>query len=350
MAGFTSIHLRERPAAEITPNTFEVRQNSAIDASSLKDGELLVKVDYLSIDPAMRGWLNDARSYVPPVKIGEVMRSGGVCTVVASKSSKFQKGEQINCTPGWTEYAVVDAKTAQKLPLAGKGKIVGRDYLSVLGMTSLTAYFGMTEVARLQDLPKNSTVVVSGAAGATGLAAGQIAKIFGHRVIGIAGSQSKCDFLVSKAGFDAAVSYKSPTFFKDLSAVTPKYINVFFDNTGGDILDACLKRAATKSVFVICGAISQYMAGKNARGPAAYTNIISQRIRMEGFIVFDYAAKYGEALDRLAGWYESGQLLKQEHVVQGGIAQAPKALQMLFDSKNLGKLMVQVENESSAKL
>lgn len=350
MPGFTSIHLRERPEAAIKSDTFEVRSNSAPDAASLKEGELLVRVDYLSIDPAMRGWLNDARSYVPPVKIGEVMRSGGICTIVASKSSKFKQGEQVNATPGWTEYAVIDAKTAQKLPLAGKGKITARDYLSVLGMTSLTAYFGMTEVARLHELRKGSTVVVSGAAGATGLAAGQIAKILGHRVVGIAGAQEKCDFLVQKAGFDAAVSYKSPTFFKDLSKVTPKYIDCFFDNVGGDVLDACLKRAATKSVFVICGAVSQYQSGKAARGPAAYTNIIAQRIRMEGFIVFDYAAKYGEALAKLAEWYEAGKLLKQEHIVKGGVAKAPEALQMLFDSKNLGKLMVEVASESSAKL
>ncbi|BFZ53927.1 hypothetical protein PYCC9005_000958 [Savitreella phatthalungensis] len=346
MSTFTSIHLRERPAAEIRPDTFEERSNPAIDPASLKDGQLLVRVDYLSIDPAMRGWLNDARSYVPPVGIGEVMRSGGVATVVASKSSRFSVGESVNCTPGWTEYAVIDAKTAQKLPLAGKGKIVARDYLSVLGMTSLTAYFGMTEVAKLT---KPSTVVVSGAAGATGLAAGQIAKILGHRVVGIAGSQEKCDFLKS-VGFDDAVSYKSKTFWADLKRATPNYIDCFFDNVGGDILDACLKRAAQNAVFVICGAISQYEAGKDAKGPAAYTYIISMRIRMQGFIVFDYAKDYPRALAQMAQWYEQGKMVKQETVVKGGLRKAPGALSALFKSANTGKMMVEVTSPDHARL
>lgn len=346
MSHFISIHLKERPKADILPSTFETRNNRALSASDLKDGQVLVKSDYLSLDPAMRGWLNDARSYVPPVKIGECMRGAAISTVIASKSSSFVPGESVMAMCGWTEYAIVSAKSLEKLSLVGQKGIVARDYQSVLGMTSLTAYFGMINVGHVDKLKAGSTVVISGAAGATGLIAGQIAKIHGMKVIGIASSPDKCKFLEAN-GFDHGISYKSPTFFKDLCKVTPDYVNLFFDNVGGDILDAVLRRAATKSVFVICGAISQYNAGANAKGPAYYTNIIAQRIRMEGFIVFDYLSEYDHARSRLAEWYEAGKLSRQEYIVRGGLTKAPEALQMLFDGKNTGKMLVQVSSDSA---
>lgn len=170
--------------------------------------------------------------------------------------------------------------------------------------------------------------------------------MFGHTVIGIASSAEKCAFLKS-AGFDHAISYKSPTFFKDLTAVTPKYVDCFFDNVGGDILDSVLRRAATHAVFVICGAISQYNAGKNAKGPVYYTNIIAQRIRMQGFIVFDFEKEYDSAREQLAKWFSEGKLSRQEYIVKGGIEKAPAALQMLFDGKNTGKMLVEVERSSN---
>lgn len=250
MADFLSIHLAERPKADILPNTFQARKNAALSASSLKQDQLLIRSDYLSVDPAMRGWLNDVRSYIPPVKIGEVMRGACIATVLASKSPKFKEGEQVLAMCGWTEYAIVEAKSLEKLALVGQYGIQARDYQSVLGMTSLTAYFGMINEGHVDKLKQGSTVVVSGAAGATGVVAGQIAKIFGHRVVGIAGSSSKCEFLKS-LGFDEALDYKSPTFYKDLCKVTPKYVDLFFDNVGGDILDAVLRRAATRSTFII---------------------------------------------------------------------------------------------------
>lgn len=250
MSEFISIHLAERPKADILPSTFTVRRNAALKESDLKKDELLLRSEYLSLDPAMRGWLNDARSYVPPVKIGECMRGASIATVVASTSPRFKVGEQVLAVSGWTEYAIVPAKTVEKLSLVGQYGIVARDYQSVLGMTSLTAYFGMINEGHVDALPKGSTVVVSGAAGATGLIAGQIAKVFGHRVIGIAGSKDKCEFLKS-VGYDDALDYKSPSFYKDLCKATPKFVNLFFDNVGGDVLDAVLRRAAQRSTFII---------------------------------------------------------------------------------------------------
>lgn len=181
------------------------------------------------------------------------------------------------------------------------------------------------------------------------MVAGQIAKIFGHTVIGIAGSEDKCKFLKS-IGYDEALSYKSPTFFQDLRKVTPKFIDLFFDNVGGDILDAALARAALKSTFVICGAISQYNAGKNAKGPVYYTNIIAQRIRMQGFIVFDYIKEYDSAREQMAKWFEAGKLTRSEYIVRGGLEKGPEALQMLFDGKNTGKMLVEVKKSTDAKL
>ena len=342
---YISIHLRERPTSDILPTTFETRKNKALSATDLKDGQVLIRATYLSLDPAMRGWLNDARSYVPPVKIGECMRGATIAVVTASKSNQFKTGDEVMAMSGWSEYAIVPASQLEPLKV-GNG-IVARDYQSVLGMTSLTAYFGMLNVGGIDTLKPGSTVVVSGAAGATGLIAGQIARIYGHTVIGIASSPAKCQFLTDN-GFHHAVSYQSPTFFKDLCKVTPKYVDLFFDNVGGDILDAVLRRAAQNSVFVICGAISQYNA-KQPKGPAYYTNIISQRIRMQGFIVFDYAKEYQSAREKLGEWYKAGKLTKQEYIVKGGLTKAPEALQMLFDGKNTGKIMVEVSS-GNAKL
>jgi NADPH-dependent curcumin reductase CurA len=276
------------------------------------------------------------------------MRGSAISEVVASKSKDYKAGEYVLATTGWTEFAIIKAKHVERLKLVGKHGIVPGDYQSVLGMTALTAYFGMINCGRIAEKPKGSTVVVSGAAGATGLIAGQIAKIYGMRVIGIAGGKQKCEFLKS-VGFDEAVDYKSPTFYKDLCKVTPKFIDFFFDNTGGDILDACFKRAAFKSVFVICGAVSQYLKGKPV-GPAYYTNIIAQRQRVEGFIVFDYESEYDSAREKLAEWYSQGKLTKQEHVVKGSVEELPQALQMLFDGKNTGKMVVHVDGASKAKL
>ncbi|KAJ5663936.1 hypothetical protein N7507_004667 [Penicillium longicatenatum] len=334
------------PAIDPTLNSGTFRLNTVPRPTNVPADKLLVRVHYLSLDPAMRQWLTAKRSYIAPVELGAVMRGQSIAQVVevgSSLTSKFKTGEWVVAYSGWQEYALMGAKEVEKVTLPAGGRPT--DAMSVLGMTGLTAYFGMLEVGK----PKvGETVVVSGAAGATGSIAGQIAKIKGaKRVVGLAGSADKCEFLVKELGFDAAINYKDPQWKKQLKEATPEYIDVFFDNTGGEILDACLARAARDSRFVICGAISQYNAAK-PQGPTSFMTVISQRVTVKGFIVFDYAKKYGEALQELASWLSQGKLKRKEHIVQGGIEGAPKALVDLYAGVNTGKMMVEVAPISEA--
>lgn len=263
------------PAPAIDPSlsgkgTFRV--NTVPRPSNVPADKLLVRVHYLSLDPAMRQWLTAKRSYIAPVELGAVMRGQSIAQVVAVGSelgSKFKTGDWVVAYSGWQEYAMMGAKEVEKVAIPAGGRPT--DAMSVLGMTGLTAYFGMTEVG--QPRP-GDTVVVSGAAGATGMVAGQIAKIKGaKRVVGLAGSPDKCEFLVKELGFDAAINYKDPNWRKQLKEATPEYIDVFFDNTGGEILDACLARAARDARFAICGAISQYNSAK-PQGPTSFMTVI----------------------------------------------------------------------------
>lgn len=262
------------PAPAINPSltngTF--RLNTVSRPSNVPADKVLVRVHYLSLDPAMRQWLTAKRSYIAPVEIGAVMRGQSIAQVAAVGSdlaSKFKTGDWVVAYSGWQEYAVLGAKELEKVTVPPGGRPT--DAMSVLGMTGLTAYFGMVEVGQPRA---GDTVVVSGAAGATGMVAGQIAKIKGaKRVVGLAGSADKCDFLVKELGFDAAINYKDPNWRKQLKEATPEYIDVYFDNVGGEILDACLARAARDSRFVICGAISQYNSAK-PQGPASFMNVI----------------------------------------------------------------------------
>ncbi|KAI1632173.1 hypothetical protein F4809DRAFT_628939 [Biscogniauxia mediterranea] len=335
--------LAERPKADIIPGqTFRLETSPAPTADQLKDGEVLVEVLYLSLDPAMRGWLNDARSYVPPVAIGEKMRGGTISRVLASKNPKVKDGDLVYASCGWTEVAIVNEKQFETLQLPEGAKIT--DALGVLGMTGLTAYFGLSKIGN----PKpGETVVVSGAAGATGSVVGQICKLKGARVVGIAGSDEKCAWLRSELGFDAALNYKSATFREDLRAATPDYIDVYWDNVGGEILDAALARAATRARFVMCGSISGYNApGRAAAGGKGVQNLFmvtAQRIRMEGFIVFDYAAEYPAARAELGRWLAEGKIKRKETIVRGGLPVADSAIRQLFEGKNTGKLLVEVK-------
>lgn len=260
------------PAIDPTLNSGTFRLNTVPRPTNVPADKLLVRVHYLSLDPAMRQWLTAKRSYIAPVELGAVMRGQSIAQVVevgSELTSKFKTGEWVVAYSGWQEYSLMGAKEVEKVTLPAGGRPT--DAMSVLGMTGLTAYFGMLEVGQ----PKaGETVVVSGAAGATGSIAGQIAKIKGaKRVVGLAGSKDKCDFLVKELGFDAAINYKDPQWKKQLKEATPEYIDVFFDNTGGEILDACLARAARDSRFVICGAISQYNAAK-PQGPTSFMTVI----------------------------------------------------------------------------
>ncbi|CAO3567813.1 unnamed protein product [Mortierella alpina] len=345
----TQIVLANRPVADIDPKTtFRMQKVSLSD--ELGPNEILVKVLYVSLDPAMRGWMRDVRSYIRPVRIDEVMRSSDVAQVLKSNSSEFKAGDLVRATCGWQEYAILKPSEDVVKIKAFPG-VSPSTYLGVLGLTGLTAYFGLFEVGEIAKKGgPNCTVVVSGAAGATGMVAAQIAKhVFGCRVIGIAGSDDKCDYLVKDLGLDVALNYKSKTFFKELCAATPKLIDIFFDNTGGDILDGCLRRIAFKGRIIVCGAISTYNDAV-PKGPAYYSALITQRARMEGFIVFDYAKQYGKALEDMSTWIKEGKLKSRETVVHG-IENAPDALVKLFKGDNTGKMLVKVaEEETKSKL
>jgi NADPH-dependent curcumin reductase CurA len=253
--------LAARPTDDIIPGkTFRSQTTPAPKADDLQHGQILVENLYLSLDPAMRGWLNDSRSYLPPVKIGEVMRGATVARVLASKSQKFSPGDFVSTVAGWQEYAIVGDDKAEPAS-AATGHLF--DALSVLGSTGLTAYFGMT---RIGEPKPGELVVVSGAAGATGSVAGQIAKLKGARVVGIAGSDEKVKFLIEELGFDDALNYKASDFKERFKDATKDYIDVYYDNVGGEILDMALGRAKPFARFVMCGGISQYNT-KDVRGP-----------------------------------------------------------------------------------
>jgi NADPH-dependent curcumin reductase CurA len=283
----------------------------------------------------MRGWMNDAKSYIPPVGIGEVMRALGVGQVIASQHPDFAVGDHVNGALGVQDYFLgepkgfykVDPKRAP-LPL----------YLSALGMTGMTAYFALLDVGA----PKaGETVVISGAAGAVGSIAGQIAKLKGCRVVGIAGGADKCKFLIDELGFDGAIDYKNEDLHAALKRECPKGVDVYFDNVGGDILDAVLTRLAFKARVVICGAISQYNNKESMKGPANYLQLLVNSARMEGMVVMTYAPRFAEAAAEMGGWLASGKLKSKEDIVEG-LTTFPETLLKLFSGENFGKLVLKV--------
>ncbi|KAI2463533.1 hypothetical protein F4781DRAFT_437331 [Annulohypoxylon bovei var. microspora] len=335
-----TFHLAERPSGDIVPGkTFNLVETDAPTASDLKDGQILVETIYLSLDPAMRTWLYDMRSYIPPVAIGEKMRGGSISRVLASKSPKAKEGELVIARSGWTEVAVVGEAEFDPIELPKGAQIT--DAIGAVGMTGMTAYFGLKEIGK----PKpGETVVVSGAAGATGSVVGQIAKINGARVVGLAGSDDKCRVLTEELGFDVALNYKSPTFAEDFVKATPDYIDVYWDNVGGEILEKALARAAVRSRFVMCGSISRYNGlGKETPGIRNLFVVVTQRIRMEGFIVFDYRDQHPEAKRQLGEWIAQGRLKNKETIVKGGLKVADTAISDLFSGGNTGKLLVEVK-------
>ncbi|KAH8903336.1 zinc-binding dehydrogenase [Coniochaeta sp. PMI_546] len=342
-----SIHLAERPNPYIVPGqTFTQRTAPAPTASDLKPDQVLVENLYLSLDPAMRGWLNDARSYVPPVQIGEVMRGGTVARVLASTSSNFKEGDLVTTFGNvWTEVLILPAQQATLVQLPPNAKIT--DAMGVLGMTGLTAYFGMTEIGQPK---KGETVVVSGAAGATGSVAGQIAKIAGARVVGIAGQDEKVKWLKEELGFDVALNYNDPDFKAKFKEATPDFVDVYWDNVGGEQLDLALGRANKFARFVECGMISSYNS-KEVEGPKNIRNVVAQRVRMQGFIVFDYVEKYAAGKKQLAEWLSEGKLRRKETIIKGGLKAAEEGLLQLFKGQNIGKMLVEIKNpDEGAKL
>ncbi|KAI1427655.1 hypothetical protein F5Y12DRAFT_144967 [Xylaria sp. FL1777] len=338
--------LAERPKTHIVPGqTFRLEKSPAPTADDLKDGQILLETLYLSLDPAMRGWLNDARSYAPPVAIGETMRGWSVCRVLASKSAKAKEGDIVTANPGWIEVAIVDEKGVQKFEVP-KGSQIS-SLIGVLGPTGLTAWTGLDRIGKPQP---GETVVVSGAAGATGSIVGQIAKLRGARVIGIAGSDEKCAWLKEELGFDVALNYKSATLRRDFAAATPDYVDVYWDNVGGEILEMVLERARFHARFVMCGSISGYNnTNRESKGIRNLYHVTTQRIRMEGFIVLDFAEDFPRAREEIAGWLVEGKIKYKETIVRGGIEAAEHAIQDLFEGKNTGKLLVEVKSPDEVR-
>ncbi|TJY59751.1 NADP-dependent oxidoreductase [Sinimarinibacterium sp. CAU 1509] len=299
------------------------------------DGEFLVRNEYLSLDPAMRGWMNEGKSYVPPVGIDEVMRAGAVGEVIASNHPKFAVGQKVVGMFGVQDYAVSDGKGAHAVdPKLAPLPV----YLGTLGMPGMTAYFGLLEVGKPQP---GDTVVVSGAAGAVGQIVGQIAKLKGCRVVGIAGGADKCRYVVEELGFDACIDYKQDDLKKALKQHCPKGVNVYFDNVGGDILDAVLTQLAMHARIVICGAISQYNNTTPVKGPSNYLSLLVNRATMQGMVVFDWADRYGEAMREMGGWLASGKLKTREDIAEG-LEHFPETLQRLFKGENTGKLVLKI--------
>lgn len=324
--------LASRPLGEPTASNWDFVTETVRE---LEEGEVLVKLKYLSIDPAMRGWMNAGKSYIRPVEIGEVMRAGSAGVVVQSKHADFQEGDHVIGVQGVQEYGIAKAKDLNPVdisiaPLAR--------YLGTLGMPGMTAYFGFLETG----MPKaGESVVVSGAAGAVGSVVGQIAKIKGCRVVGIAGGAEKCRFIVDELGFDEAIDYKSEKVRSGLKRACPQGVDIYFDNVGGPILDEVLTQIRYKARIVICGAISQYNNTTPVHGPTNYLSLLVNRARMEGIVVFDNAPRYQEAAKEMAQWIAEGKLKSKEHI-ERGIENFPQVLLKLFSGQNFGKLILEV--------
>ena len=325
------ILLVEKPAGKLAPEHFKMRNGTIPEP---RDGEALLRVHYISLDAANRAWMHGA-TYRAAVEANTVMAGGGIAEVVSSKSPALTEGDIVFGDTGWQDYAAVPAKYLTKMP-----KIEPMTYLlSVYGIAGLTAYFGLLDVGK----PKvGETVVVSAAAGSVGSIVGQIARIKGCRVVGIAGGRDKCHWLTSELGFDAAVDYKDGAEFKALKAAAPDGVDVYFDNVGGDILEACLAQMNNLGRIACCGAISQYDGAPSATGPRGVPGlIVVKRLTMQGFIGMDYMERRNEALRDLQSWVASGTLKVQEDIIEGS-ENTPQALIGLLAGENRGKRMIRV--------
>ncbi|WAC93897.1 NADP-dependent oxidoreductase [Mycobacterium sp. Aquia_213] len=324
--------LRERPTGRIGPDTFELSEEAIPE---IRDGEALVRVEWISLDPTNRTWINDTPTYLPPVGIGEVMRAGGIGRVVESKNPNYSVGQIVQGLVGWQEYVVV----SDTMPLFGVEVADGVSpsaYMGALGTTGLTAWVGIRDIGKPQP---GETVVVSAAAGAVGSIAGQLAKADGARVVGIAGGPDKCRLLTEELGFDAAVDYRADDWAAQLRAATPDGIDVDFENVGGVIMDAVFARLNIRARVALCGLISGYNSADPPPGPRAFGNLLIQRATVEGFIVLDHLGRAPDAVREISGLIAAGKLTPLETVVEG-FEQLPTAINMLFDGKNVGKLMV----------
>ncbi len=325
--------LAARPSGLVTSDLFSFADEPVPDPG---EGEFLVKVEMISIDPAMRGWMNEGRSYVPPVGLGEVMRALAGGLVVKSNHPKFTEGDAVTGLFGVQQYAVSDGQGVAKVDL---GAAAMDDWLGGLGMPGITAYFGLLEIGKPKE---GETVVVSAASGAVGSIVGQIAKLKGCRVVGIAGGAEKCAYVTDVLGFDACVDYKAGNLYKDLRAACPKRIDVYFENVGGVILDVVLAQMNQFGRIPVCGMISAYNATEMPAGPKNFISILANRLTVRGFIVFDFIDRYPEAVTALGAWNKEGKLKFRQDVRDGGIGAYPDTLNLLFSGSNNGKLVLKV--------
>ncbi len=328
------LRLKSRPKGMLASGDLELVESPI---PPLQEGQAFARVRYLSIDPTMRIWMANIPQYMPPVAIGEVMRSFGLAEVVESRSPQFKKGDKLVGFTGLQDYIVVDGQEARAFHKIPSIPFVSDSaFLGVLGINGLTAYFGMTDIAKPQ---KGETLVVSAAAGATGSIAGQIGRIHGCRVVGIAGSDEKCQWLTDDLGFDAAINYKHPDWKDKLAAATPKGIDIDFENVGGEVLNAVLGRMNLFGRVVLCGLISGY--NKEDPGLASFGTVLIKRLRVQGFILLDYASRFTEAGTELGKWMMMRKLKHRETFVEG-LERAPDAINMLFTGANIGKLLVRL--------
>lgn len=329
--------LNERPLGrDLETSDFKLVES---DKPSPGEGEVLIQVMYLGVDPAMKGWMENRADYVAPMQIGDLMRGNGVGRVIESNNERFPEGMIVSGGFGWQEFAVSDGKNIPLNPVPEGIPVTAS--MSLLGVTGLTAYFGFMEIG----LPKEGDVVlISGAAGATGSVVGQLARLAGaSKVIGIAGSQKKCDWLVNELGFDAAINYREEDQAARVKELCPDGIDIFFDNVGGEILDIALANIRDNARIVICGGISRYNLSGDIPGPKNYFNLVFRRARMEGFIVLDYLPRFGEAIQFLAENLAAGKLQSKETVLEG-FENMPEALKAIFAGENIGKQLVHVSD------
>ncbi len=322
----------KRPVGEVDASTWSLETNPIPE---IEEGQILIKQHYISLDPAMRGWMNNSKSYIEPMAIGSVMRAGSVGEVITSKNPKFKVGTYLAGTGGVQQYTATDGKgyypvDPKMAPLP--------TYIGTLGMPGMTAYFGITEVGKVKE---GDTVLVSGAAGAVGSIVGQVAKIKGCKVVGIAGGADKCKYVVDELGFDACIDYKNENVASRFKEECPKGIDIYFDNVGGEILDIALSRLRRNARIVICGAISQYNNKTAIKGPSNYLALLVSRATMQGMVVFDYVDRYKEGAMQLGTWMAQGKLKSREDVYEG-IENFPATFKRLFSGEKLGKLVLKV--------
>ncbi len=332
----TQLILQKRPVGMPDADTWRLEQQPIPEP---KKGEVLVQHHYISLDPAMRGWMNEGKSYIPPVALGDVMRAGSIGMVVAANEHpSLRVGDCITGWGGVQQYTVTDGTHWHKVDTTLAPMTL---YISTLGMPGMTAYFGILRVGKIKA---GETVLVSGAAGAVGSVVGQIAKLKGCKVVGIAGGAEKCTYLVEELGFDAAIDYKHTSVGKAIRTHCPEGVDVYFDNVGGDILDAALANLRMHARVVICGAISQYNATARIKGPSNYLSLLVNRASMQGMVVMDYANDYGVAAREMGGWIASGQLISKEAIYEG-ITNFQSTFERLFTGEKQGKLILKVLEE-----